>query len=50
MAIFELTIGFFVLAVLAGVFGANGVAGISMEIARLLTMIFLILAVISLLL
>ena len=41
---------FFVLAILAALVGSRGVAGISMEIARILVLIFLVLAVISLLL
>ena len=45
-----LAIAFFVLAILAAVVGARGVAGISMEIARILILVFLVLAVISLLL
>lgn len=40
-------LGFFVLALLAVVFGASGVAGVSMEIGRMLLIVFLILAVIS---
>jgi uncharacterized membrane protein YtjA (UPF0391 family) len=40
-------IGFFLLALLAYVLGANGVAGVSMEIGRLLLWVFLILAVVS---
>ncbi|MFC7044737.1 DUF1328 domain-containing protein [Halobacteriaceae archaeon GCM10025711] len=43
-------IGFFVLALLAAVVGARGVAGISMEIARILVLVFIVLAVISLVL
>ena len=38
---------FFVLALLAYVLGAGGVAGVSMEIGRMLLMVFLVLAVIS---
>lgn len=41
---------FFVLAVVAALVGARGVAGISMEIARILVVIFLVLLVVSLLL
>ncbi|WP_232688732.1 DUF1328 domain-containing protein [Halobacterium zhouii] len=41
---------FFVLAILAALLGARGIAGMSMEIARILVLIFLVLAVISLLL
>lgn len=40
-------LGFFVLALLAVIFGASGVAGVSMEIGRMLLVVFLILAVIS---
>jgi uncharacterized membrane protein YtjA (UPF0391 family) len=41
---------FFVLAVLATLVGARGIAGITMEIARLFVLLFIVLAVISLLL
>ncbi|WP_224332771.1 DUF1328 family protein [Haloprofundus halobius] len=41
---------FFVLAIGAYIVGATGVAGISMEIARILVVIFVIVAIISLLL
>jgi len=44
----SLAIGFFVLAIIAGVLGARGVAGISMDIAKWLVIIFIVLAVISL--
>ncbi len=40
-------IGFFVLALVAVVLGATGVAGISMEIGRMLLVVFLILALVS---
>ena len=40
-------IGFFVLALLSLLLGATGIAGVSMEIGRLLLMVFLVLAVIS---
>lgn len=40
-------IAFFVLALLALLLGASGVAGISMEIGRTLLFVFLVLAVIS---
>jgi uncharacterized membrane protein YtjA (UPF0391 family) len=43
-----LAIGFFVLAIVAGILGAHGVAGMSMNIAKWLVIIFIILAVISL--
>ena len=46
----SLAIGFFILAIVAGVLGAHGVAGISMDIAKWLVIIFIILAVISLIL
>lgn len=41
---------FFVLALVAALVGFRGVAGISMEIARIFVLIFIVLAVISLLL
>ncbi len=40
-------IGFFILALIAFVLGAYGIAGLSMEIGRLLLIIFLILAALS---
>ncbi|MDZ4660480.1 MAG: DUF1328 domain-containing protein [Pseudomonadota bacterium] len=40
-------IAFFVLALIAFVLGASGVAGLSMEIGRVLLVVFLILAAIS---
>ena len=40
-------IAFFVLALLAMVLGATGVAGVSMDIARTLLYVFLVLAVVS---
>ena len=43
----ELAIAFLVLALIAYVVGAQGIAGISMEIARILVVIFIILAIIS---
>ncbi|ODR79247.1 DUF1328 domain-containing protein [Haladaptatus sp. W1] len=49
MAILGLAIGFFVLAIIAGIFGARGVAGLSMEVGKLLVIVFILLAVISLL-
>ena len=45
-----LAIAFFVLAIVAALFGARGVAGLSMEIAKWLVLIFLVLAVVSLVL
>ena len=46
----ELAVLFFVLAVVAAVFGARGVAGLSMEIAKWLVIIFVVLAVVSIIL
>ncbi|HWU42838.1 MAG TPA: DUF1328 domain-containing protein [Bdellovibrio sp.] len=43
----QAAIAFFILAIVAFVLGANGVAGLSMEIGRLLLIVFLVLAVIS---
>ncbi|WP_413580537.1 DUF1328 domain-containing protein [Bdellovibrio sp. HCB288] len=40
-------IAFFILAIVAFVLGANGIAGMSMEIGRILLIVFLVLAVIS---
>ncbi|MDX1748191.1 MAG: DUF1328 domain-containing protein [Halobacteriales archaeon] len=48
MAILELAIAFVVLALLAGVLGAGGIAGMSMDIAKWLIIVFVVLAVISL--
>lgn len=45
-----LAVVFFVLALIAAVVGARGVAGLSMQIAKILIAVFLILAIISLLL
>ena len=47
MPILELAIAFFVLALLAAALGAGGVAGLSMDIAKWLVIIFLVLAVLS---
>nr|WP_084156923.1 DUF1328 domain-containing protein [Haladaptatus cibarius] len=47
MAILELAIAFFVLAIVAGVMGAGGIAGLSMDIAKWLVIAFLVLAIIS---
>ena len=41
---------FFVLAIVAAAVGSRDIAGISMEIARIFVLIFLVLAIISLLL
>lgn len=40
-------IAFFVLALVALLFGATGIAGVSMELGRLLLLVFLALAVVS---
>jgi uncharacterized membrane protein YtjA (UPF0391 family) len=40
-------IAFFVLAILAYIFGANGIAGVSMEIGKSLIAIFVILAILA---
>jgi len=45
----ELAILFFVLAVVAAILGAREVAGLTMEIARWLVIIFLVLAVLTVL-
>lgn len=45
-----LAIVFFVLALLAALVGARGVAGISMEVAKILIFVFIVLAIVSLLL
>jgi uncharacterized membrane protein YtjA (UPF0391 family) len=46
----QLAILFFVLAIVAAVVGARGIAGLSMEIARWMVIIFIVLAVVSLVL
>ena len=46
----ELAILFLILAVVAGVLGARGVAGISMQIAKWFVIIFIVLAIVSFLL
>jgi len=43
----ELAILFLLLALVAGVLGARGVAGLSMNIAKWLVVIFVVLAVVS---
>lgn len=48
MALLELAIAFFVLALIAGVLGAGGVAGLSMDIAKWLIIVFVVLAILSL--
>ncbi|WP_423745803.1 DUF1328 domain-containing protein (plasmid) [Haladaptatus sp. SPP-AMP-3] len=47
MAILSLAIAFAVLAIVAGVLGAGGIAGMSMNIAKWLIIVFLVLAVLS---
>lgn len=46
----ELAIVFFILAILAAAVGARGVAGVTMAVAKWFVLIFIVLAVISLLL
>lgn len=46
----SLAVVFFVLAIVAAVLGARGVAGLSMEIAKWLVLVFIVLAIISLVL
>ena len=46
----ELAVLFLILAVVAGVLGARGVAGLSMDIAKWLVIIFVVLAIITFLL
>ena len=46
----ELAVLFFVIAIVAAVLGARGVAGLSMTIAKWLVIVFLVLTVISVLL
>ncbi|WP_123620923.1 DUF1328 domain-containing protein [Halorubrum sp. CSM-61] len=46
----ELAVLFFIIAIVAAVLGARGVAGLSMTVAKWLVIVFLVLAVISLLL
>ncbi len=40
-------ITFFVLAMIAALFGANGIAGLSFEAGKLLLVVFLVLALLS---
>jgi uncharacterized membrane protein YtjA (UPF0391 family) len=47
MFMIRAAITFFVLALLAVLFGAYGIAGISMEVGKILLMVFLALAVLS---
>jgi uncharacterized membrane protein YtjA (UPF0391 family) len=46
----ELAIVFFVIAVITGIAGFRGIAGLTMSIAKILVVVFLVLAVVSLLL
>ncbi|ELY94870.1 hypothetical protein C482_17383 [Natrialba chahannaoensis JCM 10990] len=46
----ELALLFFVIAIIAAALGAGGVAGLTMSIAKWLVLLFLVLAVVSLLL
>lgn len=48
--VLELAVAFFVLAIIAGVVGQQGIAGMSMEIAKWLIIAFIVLAIISFLL
>ncbi len=43
----ELAVLFLILALVAAVLGASGVAGVSMQIAKWLVIIFIVLAIIS---
>lgn len=43
----ELAIVFVILAVVAGLLGAKGIAGLSMDIAKWLVIIFIVLAIVS---
>lgn len=46
----EWAVVFFIIAIVAAVFGARGVAGVSVTIAKWFVIIFLVLAIVSLLL
>ena len=46
----EWAVVFFVIAIIAAVFGARGIAGVTMTVAKWFVFIFLVLAVISILL
>ncbi|WP_081655454.1 DUF1328 family protein [Halopiger goleimassiliensis] len=46
----ELALLFFVIAIVAAAVGATGIAGITMSIAKWLVLLFLVLAVVSMLL
>ncbi|MFB6165227.1 MAG: DUF1328 family protein [Haloarculaceae archaeon] len=47
MALLTLAIGFVVLALLAALLGAGGIAGFSMDIAKWLVILFVVLAIAS---
>lgn len=47
VAILELALGFLVLALVAGVLGVRGVAGLSMGVAKVLVIAFVVLAIVS---
>lgn len=46
----ELAVVFFIIAIVAAVFGARGIAGISMAAAKWLVIVFIVLAIVSALL
>ncbi|OYR41694.1 hypothetical protein DJ82_04615 [Halorubrum sp. Ib24] len=46
----ELAVVFFLIAIVAAIFGARGVAGVSMAAAKWLVIVFVVLAIISVLL
>ncbi|RQG93450.1 DUF1328 domain-containing protein [Natrarchaeobius chitinivorans] len=46
----ELALLFFVIAIVAGAMGATGIAGLTMSIAKWLVLLFLVLAIVSLVL
>ncbi|MFW6385405.1 MAG: DUF1328 domain-containing protein [Halodesulfurarchaeum sp.] len=48
MAVLELAIAYFALALIASVLDAGGIAGLSMDIAKWLVIVFVVLAIISL--
>lgn len=47
MALLALAVAFVILAIIAAVLGAGGIAGMSMNIAKWLVIVFLVLAVLS---
>jgi len=46
----ELAVVFFVLAIVAAVFGARGIAGVSMTVAKWFVIAFVVLAIVSIVL